>query len=245
MIVWLASYPRSGNTFFRILLHHLTGLKTCSVYDDWEFDAMGASDFIGHEPLSKTLPEMEADEAVHFVKTHDLPDDERPAIYLVRDGRDSLVSFARYIQTFSSQPRGRRDRFRKFIWRRVLGWDPFQETLEQLIVNPGGFGRWSFGGWSGNVAGWLDRTVGKTSIVRYEDLISSPIINFQAAIDQLQLNLKPITTEVPSFEKLQMRWPQFFRKGKSGAWREEMSEHQHQLFWEHHGEAMHRLGYPR
>ena len=32
MIVWLASYPRSGNTYFRILLNHLYGIKTPMAY---------------------------------------------------------------------------------------------------------------------------------------------------------------------------------------------------------------------
>ena len=34
VIVWLASYPRSGNTFLRIVLHRLYGVPTYSVYDD-------------------------------------------------------------------------------------------------------------------------------------------------------------------------------------------------------------------
>ena len=34
MVVWLASYPRSGNTFLRIVLHRLYGVPTYSVYDD-------------------------------------------------------------------------------------------------------------------------------------------------------------------------------------------------------------------
>lgn len=33
MIVWLASYPRSGNTFRRIVLHRLYGVPTYVVYD--------------------------------------------------------------------------------------------------------------------------------------------------------------------------------------------------------------------
>ncbi len=34
MIVWLASYPRSGNTFLRLVLHRLFGVPTYSVYED-------------------------------------------------------------------------------------------------------------------------------------------------------------------------------------------------------------------
>ena len=35
---------------------------------------------------------------VYFVKTHELPSDDSPAILLVRDGRDAMVSFAHYIE---------------------------------------------------------------------------------------------------------------------------------------------------
>ena len=34
MIVWLASYPRSGNTFLRVVLHNVYGVSTYSVYED-------------------------------------------------------------------------------------------------------------------------------------------------------------------------------------------------------------------
>ena len=34
MIVWLASYPRSGNTFLRMVLHFVYGQKTYSLYND-------------------------------------------------------------------------------------------------------------------------------------------------------------------------------------------------------------------
>lgn len=33
MIVWLSSFPRSGNTFLRIVLHRMYGLRTSVVYD--------------------------------------------------------------------------------------------------------------------------------------------------------------------------------------------------------------------
>ena len=34
MLVWLASYPRSGNTFSRIALNRLYGFTTTTGYDD-------------------------------------------------------------------------------------------------------------------------------------------------------------------------------------------------------------------
>jgi hypothetical protein len=33
VIVWVASFPRSGNTLLRIVLHRLYGIGTSTVYD--------------------------------------------------------------------------------------------------------------------------------------------------------------------------------------------------------------------
>ena len=35
----------------------------------------------------------------------------------------------------------------------------------------------------------------------------------------------------------------FFRRGKVGAWKDEMPEIMQQLFWDLHGETMEKLGY--
>jgi hypothetical protein len=44
MIVWLASFPRSGNTFLRIVLHRHFGIRSAVVYD---FD--GVAERVGRE----------------------------------------------------------------------------------------------------------------------------------------------------------------------------------------------------
>ena len=83
---WIASYPRSGNTFFRILLKEVYGLHT------WEgYANESPSKIMKH--LSKT---KESNKNVKtFIKTHELPTQtEIPhaklkAIYLYRDGRDT------------------------------------------------------------------------------------------------------------------------------------------------------------
>ncbi|HMJ91237.1 MAG TPA: hypothetical protein VK530_15560, partial [Candidatus Acidoferrum sp.] len=90
MIVWLASYPRSGNTFFRIVLHHVYNLKTFSVYNDPELEKIGVAEVVGHETMPASLDELRSSSEVFFVKTHELPADKDPAIYIVRDGRDAL-----------------------------------------------------------------------------------------------------------------------------------------------------------
>jgi len=103
MIVWLASYPRSGNTFFRVLMKHLYGIKTYSIYNDSLFSEIGASEMIGHEDLPASIEELSRSSRLYLIKTHGLPTDDSPVIYLVRDGRDSIVSYARYIMSFGEK----------------------------------------------------------------------------------------------------------------------------------------------
>src|ERR1700749_4593844 len=101
MITWLASYPRSGNTFFRILLKNLFGFESHTVYSmanarpEIEADIPRMIRIIGQPPSECSIEFLHRDSDNHFVKTHDLPgEDTNPAIVLIRDGRDAVVSYA-------------------------------------------------------------------------------------------------------------------------------------------------------
>ena len=95
--VWLASYPRSGNTFLRIILQNFFRLPTYSIYN---VQGQGFSD-----PSSAALEEApvlprdwrdslsdEPGAKPMLLKTHDRPEGDGPAIYLVRDGRAAIDS---------------------------------------------------------------------------------------------------------------------------------------------------------
>jgi hypothetical protein len=234
MIIWLASYPRSGNTFFRILLNSLYGIKTYSLYNDSNFEKLGASETVGHLPLPASVEDLAGRKEVYFVKTHGFPIDENPAIYLVRDGRDALVSYARYIQSFE----------KKSLVKSVLGLESFQANLKDLIKGNDKLAR-EIGTWNENVLRWVrQRPKGKTVVIRYEDLVKDPESELSNALKSLGLSQEKVDGGTkPSFEELHAKWPEFFRKGKSGSWREEMSEELHKLFWDRQGEAMAAVGY--
>ena len=51
--------------------------------------------------------------------------------------------------------------------------------------------------------------------------------------------------ELPSFEELHRKHPQFFRSGKRGDWREHFDAELQEQFWNNHREQMERLGYSR
>lgn len=203
MIVWLASYPRSGNTLARIALQHLFGIRSRDAYPVTD---QSVEKIIGQLPPEMSLAEMAAAPEHCFVKTHEMPgEDQWPAIYLVRDGRDALVPYAHFVlYTQHGIPVG---------GNREL----FLETLRDLITSTG-----HLGGWGPHALAWT-RSTAPTRIVRFEDLAADPGKELGQALGVLgQRRLAERHVSQPSFRKLHTAVPWFFRKGKVGAWREEM-----------------------
>lgn len=239
MIIWLASYPRSGNTYYRMLLHHAAGFDSQTVYDDSLMVRIGAAGIVGHKARTESLDALQAGDDPHFVKTHELPSDGNPAVYIVRDGRDVLVSYAHFLNDTAKSKRLLQRARRQLLQR--LGLDDFHRTLARLIVD-----REKWGGWSNHVLRWTGSRKGAaTTIVRYEDLLTQPFATVRRSLDELSIPVRSFQTQSPDFAELQRRWPGFFRKGVAGAWREEMPGDLHELFWEHHRPAMEALGYRR
>jgi hypothetical protein len=228
LLIWLASYPRSGNTLLRMVLENALGYHTCSIYQEHETeDQVELANLFAITPADVLQRAIDADEDPHFLKTHELPAvDTYPAIYIVRDGRDASVSFAHYLIDF------------------VLGKDQnvevnFRQTLHDVVAL-----KERYGGWSKNVQAWIARP--NTAIVRFEDLIVDPIAITCDALQQL--SLKPIARRAGvfvDFEALHKSSPQFFREGTVGGWQAEMDDEMECLFWQQHGATMDLLGYPR
>jgi hypothetical protein len=213
VIVWVASYPRSGNTFLRIALHRLYGIATSTVYDvDGVAQRLGP-DLVGFEARPAEVATMRDDDRLHFVKTHrprDAAVHERDhAICLVRDGRDALVSWARQ----RSEPTGR----------------TYLDELARMIVSPDGVGT---GQWGTNVLSWVADRAPRRVMIRYEDLIAAP----HAAVGRVMAELAPAIgplpgAVVPSFAELHELDAQFFRRGVVGTHRDELPDGLHAQFW--------------
>jgi len=224
---WLASFPRSGNTFVRNILYEVFGLTSGT----WDVN----DDGVVLEPACFAHP---------VVKTHMLPQhlpNDTPgikAVYLVRDGRDAMVSIAHHRSNI------------------VAPGSDFLENLRAAIYAENDS---FFGGWSKNVTCWLQRA---DLLVRYEDLIRDPA----AATERIRRLVKlpePDYSRIPGFRDLKYGMPRYgsgvdrdlspeerktlteknFRKGKAGAWQEEMPPELADLFWSIHGDTMLRLGY--
>lgn len=227
MIIWLASYPRSGNTFFRLLVKHIYGLPTYSIYQFGATSKHGLGKIIGVKTETDMLfNDMATDQGTYLMKTHNLPQDDFPAIYLVRDGRDALVSYAHYILEYAREV-PKHEQPAQYI-----------ETLAGLIeTDP------QFGSWSDNVRAWIARS-GHTVVVKFEDLIKAPIEHLHRAMEEVGYQAPNIeSTPIPTFSELHKKVPDFFRKGQVGSWYEEMPAELHERFWQRHGEVMLKLGY--
>ena len=229
MIVWMASYPRSGNHYVQVLINHFYRCLPYDVYLDEEL--VKRDKYLierwkkligGYLPKSVDMIAMSKGSDLYFVKTHELPQDDFPAIYLVRDGRDTLISYARFILTLE---------------------DPdadFISTLRNLIINP----RY-FGGWERHVLAWTRRQA-PTTLIKFEDLIrtSQPENMLKQAVAKIGCQLpEALTSAPPTFKELHQTLPEIFRKGRIGGWQTEMPPELHDLFWQRHGDAMRVMGY--
>jgi len=225
-MIWLASFPRSGSTFLRIVLDEVYGIESSTFHREKDYP-------------------VDADYADYpVVKTHLLPDElvpsarSIPAVYLVRDGRDCVVSLAHY---------------RKQL---LAPESDFEVNLQEAIEAAEGS---HFGGWSEHVRQWSARA---SLILRFEDLIVDPIGCVERIRPWLDLP-EPRVDRLPGFGDLKSKDFKYgsgvqhgfdpaarehwrtakFRRGRTGAWRDELPERLHLEFLHLHGTELIRQGY--
>ena len=218
MIVWLASYPRSGNTFFRVLLNSVFNIKTYSIYDDrYDIGADKAtSDIVGHEflPDNFNLDTFRKDKKLYIIKTHELLNndvlEEDKIIYLMRDGRESTLSFWKYGVTFVKS----------------------KYTLNDVIAT---------GGWGKHISSWSPHTKSNTLLIKFENLIDNPSSYLEDISNFIKINA--INKKIPTFNELKKINPKFFRSGQKDSWKNEYSNDNIEMFWSKNHIEMIEYGY--
>ena len=221
-MIWLASFPRSGNTFLRNVLFSVYGLESSTYHQE-----TGRSLDAGFDEYS-------------LVKTHIIPDNlpknlrNMPSIYLIRDGRDAMVSMAHHRSDI------------------VAPGSDFLTNLLDIITTEGNA---HFGGWSNNVRKWTEKA---SIVIHFEDLIRNPISQIERLREIIDLP-EPDLSKLPSFKDLKYGDPKyggsrsgkvvdgftkkFFRKGKVGGWTSDMDEELEDILWAYHGRTMEEMGY--
>lgn len=222
MIVWLASYPRSGNTMLRMILKSVFGIETYSEYND--INVIGANEnmveLVGHKMLEesweKTYQKMKRSDQLFFVKTHDYPEDDSKAIYIVRDGRSSIVSYYHYLKDFIGKEY------------------PLSDVIAGFV---------SFSSWAGHLDVWNPISRPNTLFIHYERLLTNP----DEEIERIEnfLGLCRIGDWRNNFEYFHKINPRFFREGDAVKGIKAIKGDDLDLFWSFHGDWMNRLGYKK
>ena len=269
-IIWLASFPKSGNTWLRAYLHNLLlnpdvpaninqlnnfclGEDSAAYYNN--FDSRPCTEMTPKEiaeirPKVHELLTRSFSDSV-FVKTHNfLGEDEGvplvtleytvAAIYLVRNPLDVTISYSRH--------------YGQSIDETIVAMsNPNLGTITtDLSV------RQIFSSWSKHVNSWTQKSVRSLMVVRYEDLLANPLSTF-GGIAQF-LGLKPPRNRLKkaiansSFRALRKqeekhgfiersKFTRFFREGREGQWREVLTPEQVSTIVAHHREQMQRFDY--
>lgn len=206
-LIWLASYPKSGNTWFRIFLTNLKkngDAPACinqlgkipiasarGLFD--EAAGIEASDLTDEE-IDRLRPELylhlaENAEEPLFMKVHDAythVHDHLPlipgnatdcAIYFIRNPLDVAVSFAHH-SSWTYEKSIENMADASFAFCGKA--DRLHNQLRQKLLS-----------WSGHVISWVDRAPFPVCVLRYEDMMKKPMETFSRAIRFARLEYTP------------------------------------------------------
>jgi hypothetical protein len=201
-VVWLASYPKSGNTWMRTFLWslqnkgplNLNRINTGGIFSgkqvleqsldvnpDWlnpaEIDRFQRMAYRHHFEMIKQQRLVKIHDAYTISEWDRLPripvSPDHLVIYIVRNPIDVVPSFANH----SSKD--------------------YDSIIEKSLNNPNGGlsmkSGWGnqfaqpMGTWSMHVESWLDQTVAPVHLVRYEDMKSDPFTTFKGVLTAMEL----------------------------------------------------------
>jgi hypothetical protein len=270
-IVWLASYPKSGNTWSRIFLAnyllatlepipinqvHRIGIGD-SVADAYKIVAGGRfdpTDTMGHlrlrEKVLRGIVNNGAD--LNFVKTHNardrafgveliLPRYSRAAVYILRNPLDLAVSYARHYGQTMAQAV-------RSISRPDNTTAADEKSVKQYLGN-----------WSDHVAGWTGAGDFPVHVMRYEDMKADPGKAFAGLLGFLGIPVDPERLEravgfssfdemkrqesVTPFVERSKNADRFFHTGETGQWKDALSPDDVAFLRQRHGKVMSKYGY--
>jgi hypothetical protein len=202
-ILWLASYPKSGNTWFRSFL---TALLNQGEIDINKMDTDGIFSDKGY---IETILDVSTDDLrpreiesfrklafVHkaqqsnkesFVKIHDaytysrwdgLPlipaEGSRIALYFIRNPLDVVLSLANHTGLNIE------DTIDKYLNAEDGAFIKKAKTAQQYYQ--------LMGTWQMHVSSWINQTEIPFHVIRYEDMKATPFVTFKKATEQMQLN---------------------------------------------------------
>lgn len=270
-LLWLASYPKSGNTWVRAFLHNLLA-NPDAPFDINRMSAMtqGDSQARWFQPLDPRPPTglsnaelarlrprahrliAESSRETVMVKTHNALiavegvsmitlELTAGAIYVVRNPLDVALSYAHHLGTTL-------DAIIELMGRKDFATPASEHHVPEHQSD-----------WSSHVQSWTQRPNPALHVVRYEDLKADPLARFTALARFLGIAAEQPRIEkairFSSFESLRAqedrtgfieRTPvqdRFFRAGETGEWRKKLSPAQVKRLVERHRAQMKRFDY--
>lgn len=200
-IVWLASYPKSGNTWCRVFLsNYLSKINEPVDINKLDIGTIFSSRQVIEENTGFDISELTANECDElrsfafskwsenfeenaFLKTHDayllLPDGEnmfpvnatKSAIYIVRNPLDVAVSFANHMATTVEKTV---EKMCEQEFCLAASTKKYNQQVRQRLLT-----------WSGHVKSWTEQDQFPILVVRYEDMLQNPNNEFKKILNFL------------------------------------------------------------
>jgi hypothetical protein len=165
-VVWIASYPKSGNTWVRFIVHHLLGGQLGNLPD---LQARVPDMYFG---ISKDR--LDTAEVIG-VKTHGVEPPKLPpesttigAIVIIRHPLDVLASNVNYHLMGQAGETGELS---------AAQAEQLRRAYIAAYIRHGGdpaFSGFGWGTWEENLAGWVEQFTGPRLLLRYERLLQLP-----------------------------------------------------------------------
>ena len=270
-IVWLASYPKSGNTWMRAFLHNLlrdpaesydinkiTDFSTSDSSINW-YEAQTKKPWPDWTPQDVARMRRGAQLAIcawrrddTFVKTHNAsiifegypliyPDLTAGAIYMVRNPLDVAISLSHHYGCSV-------DETIHALGNETVG----SKTNDKIIYEV-------HKSWSIHVDSWTGQARPGLIVLRYEDMLANPIKAFgtlthflglnpprqrlERAIERSSFRSLRAQEDKLGFKEKSPHAQRFFREGRAGQWRDLLSQAQIDRIVADHKEQMQRFGY--
>jgi hypothetical protein len=132
--VWLASYPRSGNTLLRTILWHCFSLQSASIYRNDLGGNQALEAYVGHLEQGANNSVNFPENSIPLIKTHGLPQAAAPAIYIVRDGRAASASLWHFYNGEMALQDVIAGRHRFGTWcNHIEAWQPWSRPSTLLL----------------------------------------------------------------------------------------------------------------
>ena len=230
---FVTSFPRAGNTWMRYMLLY-------ALFPDEQWDLPRIEQrmpIIDRHDIRRAIGAM-GDAPFRLFKSHEPFQPHYLAgrtAYIVRDGRDAIVSYYHYRQHMNH----------------------LEMELSQYI-DQSLRGRFRYGAWQDHVAGWLAHAEHPSIlIVRYEDMVENParelkrvLEHFGQNVSDEQIDRAVERSSVENVNKGFAKWAKQQSRqfsgglgGGSGKGKQLLSAADQQLFVQYAGEMLRKLGY--